>query len=58
MHHINNMFYLYYLFYGKICIKSIKCVETYQNGGTVDKITYYEDKLNKLYNQINISTID
>ena len=55
MHRINNMFYLYYLFYGKIYIKSI---ETEQTGGKVDKITYYEDKLNKLYNQINISNID
>ena len=42
----------------KICIESIKCVETEQPGGTIKKITYYEDKLNKLYNQINISTID
>jgi hypothetical protein len=42
----------------KVCVDSIKCVETEQTGGTVEKITYYEDKLNKLYNQINISSID
>ena len=42
----------------KVCINSIKCIETEQNGGTVEKITYYEDELNKIYNQINISSID
>ena len=37
------------------CIKTIKCIE--QEGGMIEKITYYEDKINKLYNKINISSI-
>jgi prophage antirepressor-like protein len=44
-----------------VCINSIKCIENpnlEQNGGTIDKITYYQYKLNKLYNQYTISTID
>jgi prophage antirepressor-like protein len=41
----------------EVCINSIKCIET-QEGGTIEKITYYEDKLNKLYNKINISIIN
>jgi len=44
-----------------ICIKSIKCIENYnskQTGGTLYKITYYENKLNNLYKQITIATID
>jgi len=41
-----------------ICIKSIKCIESEQNGGNQYKITYYENELNKLYNKLNISTID
>ena len=39
------------------CINSIKCVEE-QKGGNNYKITYYEDKLNELYNNINIITTD
>jgi prophage antirepressor-like protein len=39
-----------------LCIKSIKCIE--QEGGTINKITYYESKLNTLYNKINIASID
>ena len=38
------------------CIKSIKCIE--QEGGTIDKITYYENKLNNLYNKIIIASIN
>jgi prophage antirepressor-like protein len=41
-----------------ICMDSIKCIESEQNGGSIYKITYYEDKLNKLYEQINIATIN
>ncbi len=40
--------------FGK-CIESIKCIED-QTGGTY-KITYYEDKLNNIYDSINISSI-
>ena len=39
-----------------LCIKSIKCVE--QNGGSYNKITYYENKLLKVYELINITSID
>ncbi len=42
----------------KLCIDSIKCIETEQNGGKIYKITYYDNKINKLYNIINISTIN
>ena len=41
-------------------MESIKCVET-QNGGSINKlykVTYYENKLNILYDFINISSID
>jgi len=38
------------------CMKSIKCIE--QNDGLVETITYYENKLNEIYNKINIATID
>ena len=41
-----------------ICMDSIKCIESEQNGGSIYKVTYYEDKLNKLYEQINIATIN
>lgn len=37
------------------CIESIKCVEG-QTGGTY-KITYYENKLKDIYNNINITSI-
>jgi hypothetical protein len=41
------------------CINTIKCVEN-QEGGENKKyfITYYEDILKKLYDSINIITID
>jgi len=37
------------------CLESIKCIEE-QSGG-VYKITYFENKLNKIYDSINISSI-
>lgn len=37
------------------CLESIKCIEE-QSGGTY-KITYFENKLNKIYDIINISSI-
>ena len=37
------------------CLESIKCIEN-QTGGTY-KITYFEDKLKRIYNLINISII-
>jgi len=41
-----------------ICIKSIKCIEnTKQIGGTIDRITYYKNKLKKIYKYITIATI-
>ena len=47
------------------CIESIKCVEnqigghssTINNKNNIYKITYYEDKLKKIYDIINISNI-
>jgi len=38
------------------CIKSIKCIEN-QIGGDIYKITYYENKIKKLNNSVNIVTI-
>ena len=38
------------------CIKSIKCIE--QEGGAIEKITYYENKINKLYNEIVLVSIN
>ena len=38
------------------CIKSIKCIE--QEGGMIEKITYYENKINKLYNKIILTSIN
>jgi prophage antirepressor-like protein len=38
------------------CIKSIKCIE--QDGGAIEKITYYENKINKLYNKIILVSIN
>ena len=38
------------------CIKSIKCIE--QDGGMINKVTYYENKLNELYEQVNIAILD
>jgi len=38
------------------CIKSIKCIE--QEGGAIEKITYYENKINKLYNKIILASIN
>jgi prophage antirepressor-like protein len=40
------------------CINSIKCVEEQKGGSNNYKITYYEDKLNELYYNVNIITID
>ena len=37
---------------------SIKCIESEQNKGSIYKVTYYENKLYKLYNQINIASIN
>ena len=42
----------------KLCIKSIKCIETEQDGGSIYKITYFENKINKLYHKINIYTLE
>ena len=41
------------------CIESIKCVENQLGGNNskLNKITYYEDTLKKIYNIINISSI-
>ena len=45
------------------CMKSIKCVENYTGGNinndniNIYKITYYEQKLNEIYDIINLSTI-
>jgi hypothetical protein len=44
------------------CHKSIKCVECLdcdkdQTGGSVYKVTYYENKLKEMYDKINISSI-
>ena len=44
------------------CYKSIKCVECLecdkdQKGGSIYKVTYYENKLKEIYDQINISCI-
>ena len=38
------------------CLESIKCVEE-QTGGNIYKITYYENKLNKIYDGIILSSI-
>jgi predicted GIY-YIG superfamily endonuclease len=39
------------------CLESIKCVEN-QTGGDINyKITYYENKLKKIYDIINLSSI-
>ena len=38
------------------CMKSIKCVENH-TGGNINNITYYEQKLNEIYDIINLSTI-
>ena len=38
------------------CLESIKCVED-QTGGNIYKITYYENKLKKIYDTINLSSI-
>ena len=39
------------------CIERIKCVETQVGGSLIYKILYYENKLNKLNDSVNISTI-
>jgi prophage antirepressor-like protein len=40
------------------CVNSIKCVEKQDGGGKKYSITYYEDILKKLYDSINIKSID
>jgi prophage antirepressor-like protein len=40
-----------------ICVKSIKCIENQNGGNKLYKITYYEQKLNNIYDKINISSI-
>ena len=40
------------------CKKSIKCVENQTGGNQIYKITYYENKLNDVYNKINIASIE
>ena len=40
-----------------ICMDSIKCIESEQNGGSRYIVTYYENKLNELYTLINIAEI-
>ena len=42
----------------KECKSSIKCVENQNGGNQIYKITYYENKLNDIYNKINISSIE
>ena len=40
------------------CIESIKCVENQTGGnGNIHMITHYKNKLEKIYNIVNISTI-
>jgi len=39
------------------CKNSIKCVENQTGGNKIYKITYYENKLNDVYNKINIASI-
>ena len=41
------------------CIHSIKCVENQIGGNNINlhKITYYENKLKKIYNIVNLSDI-
>jgi prophage antirepressor-like protein len=41
-----------------ICMDSIKCIESELTGGSIYKVTFYENKLNKLYDQINIASIN
>jgi len=40
------------------CKNSIKCVENQDGGNQIYKITYYENKLNDIYNKINIASIE
>ena len=37
---------------------SIKYIKSEQNGGSIYKVIYYENKLNKLYEEINIASIN
>ena len=43
-----------------ICMDSIKCIESEHSmsGGSIYKVTYYENKLYKIYDQINIASIN
>ena len=38
--------------------KLIKCVENQTGGNKIYKITYYKNKLNDIYNKINIASIE
>ena len=40
------------------CVNSIKCVEDQEGGNKKYIITYYDDILKKLYDNINIISID
>ena len=40
------------------CLESIKCVESLDGGSNYDKITYFDNKIYEIYNNINISNID
>ena len=39
------------------CVKSIKCVETQGGGSKKYKVMYYENKLNNIYEKINIASL-
>ena len=39
------------------CVDSLKCIEEQDGGSMIYKITYYENKLKKIYDKINIITI-
>lgn len=39
------------------CVKSIKCVETQDGGNKKHKVMYYENKLNDIYEKINIASL-
>ena len=39
------------------CVKSIKCVETQDGGNKIHKVMYYENKLNDIYEKINIASL-
>lgn len=41
----------------KVCVKSIRCVETQEGGSKKYKVMYYENKLNDIYEKINIASL-